>query len=103
MFVGISMSEEDERFERENEPNYDIVWVDGKALIESTYSIRKPIKTIFPFSALIQGRQQHMKKVFEELKKRQPSFPQAVNGFPFEIFIIDFINIKPDEDDCESE
>lgn len=97
------MSEKDKKFERENEPNYHVVWVNGEALIESTYPIRKPIKTIFPFSALVQEKQQYMKKVFEELEKRLPPFPQAVNGFPFEIFIIDFIDVKPDEDDCESE
>jgi len=96
------MSEEDERFERENEPNYDIVWVNGEPLIEVTQRIRKPIPTIFPFSALMQEKQHHMEKVLEELKRRRLPFPQAVNGFPFEIFIIDFIDINPDEDDCES-
>ena len=97
------MSEDDEKFEKENEPNYDVVWVNGEALIESTYPVRNRTKTIFPFSTIMQEKQKYMKRVFEELEKRLPSPPQVINGFPFEVFIIDFIDIKPDENDCESE
>lgn len=75
--------------------------VNGETLITLDQpAFPKKIQRLFPFTQLMNQKQQHFAKVLEELNKRKPV---GHNIIPFDIFIIEF-DIIPDkekEDDCK--
>lgn len=104
------MSEEDELTEEEKkkmECKAKIIFdVKGNPLICLDEPVMpKKVMQFFPFNALMEQKQNGMKHVIDEMRKRFAIPPNQMLPFDgFDIFIIDLRKPKKEEeDDCESE